>query len=111
MELTGKAKEQFEKWLFDNNKTRCILGESSVVFDGMVVPFRKIPESMQWGVIQDFADNLEWHIEVKYEIAYKQFRCEVMSPYHGGSSFPIKGTRQEARNAAIKKLNEIINEE
>ncbi len=75
MKLTGIAKEQFEKW-FNTHKVYKHL---------CLATFKELPEAMQFGVIQDWADSEDLE------------SC---------AGFP---TRQEARNAAIEKLNEIIN--
>ena len=93
--LTGKNKERFEEWFSENDYQPL---------------FYEYPLSMQIGVIQDYADSIEWHINVAYQIAYKWFRIRVMSPYHGGRSFPVKGNRDEARTAAIKAFDEMVNQ-
>ena len=90
MKLTGGAKEQFEKWFNTHH-----------VYEHLcLATFQELHESMQWGVIQDFADSL--HIELSVTV------------FHSTGQFAFRNrlfkTRQEARNAAIEKLNEIINQ-
>jgi len=55
--LEGKAKEMFEEWL----KVHPFLGSEKyereyleVNIDGSLFNFNNIPDSMQWGVIQDW---------------------------------------------------------
>jgi len=93
MRLTGKAKEQFEEWF----NTHHVYEHSGLA------KFEYLPESMQWGVYQDWADSIDIWIEV-YPIGNNLF-CWSISNYGN-----TKTTRQEARNAAIDKLNEIVNE-
>ena len=47
MKLTGIAKEQFEKW-FNTHKVYKHL---------CLATFKELPEAMQFGVIQDWADS------------------------------------------------------
>ena len=98
MKLTEKAKEQFEKWYNSN----------VAVENEEVKSFLRLPEPMQWGVIQDFADSLGYDMATAehmnaymFLITHKKRIWEEM--------FDFK-TRQEARNAAIEKLNEKCND-
>ena len=112
MKLIGKAKELFEEWL----KVHPFLGSDKyereyfeVNVDGTLIGFENVPDSMQWGVYQDWADSLGWLIGVE--------------PCRGGQKFYAQITekgnlliwdneftsRDEARIQVIEKLNEIIN--
>jgi len=105
--FTGKAKELFEKWMKPNPLEHGRYGQLiSNTFDSM-------PLSMQWGVIQDFADSLGQHMETVLE----EWGFDMLETIHV-TSFKIGihesefnyDTRQEARTAAINKLNQLINE-
>ena len=96
MKLTGKAKKLLLEWCIEND----------ILWLDDAYP------SSQWGVIQDWADSegVTLDIETNYIVQ--------TNTVHGYLSF-VNGlpvgkrntkTRQEARNAAIKKLNQIINE-
>jgi len=104
--MKGKAKEQFEKW-FNTHHVYEHFG---------LATFKELPESFQWGVIQDWADSLGYLIEVLVvPIENTLYRFEFdFTIYNQNEQIEIGElgceTRQEARNAAIKKLNEIINE-
>ena len=107
MTLTGKAKEEFEKW-FANELERTEqklteLGRVHVVDEF----YTRITESMQWGVYQDWADSLGHNISANIFGSSGLFDYEIdFIP-----SDEIRHTRQEARNAAVEKLNELINDQ
>jgi hypothetical protein len=98
MKLTGKAKEHFQLWYLksiDNDKY-------------VVSGFYNIPDSMQWGVYQDWADSLGYDLScAEHENAFMFLITHKKGTWI--DEFDFK-TRQEARNAAIEKLNELINE-
>jgi hypothetical protein len=97
MELTGKAKEKFQIWYLksiDNDKY-------------VVTRFFDIPKSMQWGVYQDWADSLGYDMSIIYDKDPCYFwRVDDGLNENSGDRF----TREEAREAAVEKLNELINE-
>jgi hypothetical protein len=90
--LTGKAKEHFDNWYINK---RYILH---------LVNFYGLEDSMQWGVYQDWADSLEYYFDIEKRFDEDGYVC------FGNHNFEKEtNTRQEARNAAIEKLNEIYN--
>ena len=103
MELTGKAKEQFEEYFY-SLKDR---------YFNSVEMFYKASDSMKWGVYVDFFDSVGVTIIVNTE----SIDCwwadilseDIMSPYYRVCVPMEKATRQEARTAAIEKANEIVN--
>ena len=108
-ELTGKCKVLFEKWYNDN------VSKNDGYQHG-IKWFYQLPSSMQFGVIQDFADSLGYLIEILVvPIENTLYRFEFdFTIYNQNEQIEIGElgceTRQEARNAAIEKLNEIINQ-
>jgi len=105
MRLTGEAKEEFYKWL--NHKSG--LSQYKYTFSGL-------SPSMQWGVYQDWADSIGYLVEILVvPIENTLYRFEFdFTIYNQNEQIEISElgckTRQEARNAAIEKLNEIVNE-
>lgn len=101
MKLTGKAKEQFEDWLNTQKGWKDNWYGGVLLFEGM-------PNQMQWGVFQDFADSLGYELYLSKESPLEYFWavCDLIRSFNEGNC----KTRQEARNAAIEKLNEIINQ-
>jgi hypothetical protein len=99
MKLTGQAKIDFEKWLTD----------TSINWWEMlsINSFKTLPEAMQWGVYQDWADSLgyELYISKEHPLEYFWALCDLLRSFNEGTC----KTRQEARNAAIEKLNDLIN--
>ena len=96
MKLTGKAKELFEEWY----------NQSDWIAYGKITDtvFHALPESMRWGVYQDWADSLGeelyiskdgrgwfWALDYRYSDGYAE-------------SLP------QARNAALASLNDLINQ-
>ncbi len=103
MRLTGKAKDQFEKWLIQHNIGVVVFGD-----DEFTVILYGLSESMQWGVVQDFADSLGISMETEALFNCSYYWRVFTSDENGNDGTMY--TRQEARNEAIKHLNEILNE-
>jgi hypothetical protein len=110
MKLTGKCKEDFEKWMLINNKDLLKLSDVrySEVID-MVQLFKYLTPSMKYGVYVDFFDSVGIQLSIhcwddnRYSFTtlkegryMRQYKLEVT-------------TRQESRTAAIEKANEIYN--
>ena len=108
MELTGKAKEQFEKWLIEQN-TGMVLDTESEPW----VLLYDMAEAARWGFYQDWADSLGYDMiagENRKSYIYlitSQPHERLIQTWEEGFDFK---TRQEARNAAIEKLNELVNQ-
>ena len=110
MKLTGKCKEMFYHWLETKNdeETGLLLSYDSVYFYDKYV-FDEMPFGMQWVVLQDFADSVEFDLLCRKKDG--RF-ISFTSPYYKTNSFHIDehDTRQEARTAAIEKFNELYNQ-
>lgn len=113
MKLTGKCKEDFEKWLIDNDQyggvvvfsDRQVLSE-----EDYVVLLYDMHESMQYGVYVDFFDS----VGIKFWITpYYNHDLGVMNEWGSYDEKGLMGvtqkTRQEARQKAIEKANELYN--
>jgi hypothetical protein len=101
MKLTGKASASFYSWIhqkFDYKPcNRAILASDW---------FNSLHPSMQWGVYQDWADSLELYFDIEKRFDEDGYVC------FGNHNFEKDtNTRQEARNVAIGKLNQLINEQ
>lgn len=114
MILTGKSLNIFEEYL------KAFLKEHVAFTDEVVQQedidfFYKYPESMQWGVYQDWADSLGYSIEINAPTPWgeddlDEYSCCINERHGAWSYVGHFETRQEARNAAIETLNQIINE-
>lgn len=101
--LTGKAKEHFRTWY-----------EKQPRYTPTHVPFDRLMSmspAIHWGVIQDWADLMGYEMWVEKNVVgfrywYNIYEKDGIVHYNEGFK-----TRQEARNAAIEKLNEIINKQ
>jgi hypothetical protein len=110
MKLTGKCREDFEKWFRPN-----------VPFvDINVFNHRSTPESMQYGVYVDFFDSVEINIDVchNYILDGKIDNIIVLGYYYELNAQPNihvsqdcedHKTRPESRAQAIEKADEIYN--
>ena len=98
MELTVKAKEQFEEW-FNKNSF------DEEYNNWVTYKFEKMHPSMKWGVYQDFADSLGIEIYAEKSLCREVF-VSLTDSYPCG----YFKTRPEARKAAIEKLNELLKE-
>ena len=109
MELTGKCKEEFEKWFTKDiedfeNYDQHLLNE-----------FYKQIYSMKYGVLVDYFDSMGVIIEVLPICELKISGLRIMG-YRFYVNGDIKGnvilnSRPEARTTAIKKADELRNEE
>lgn len=108
--LTGKAKEEFEKWYFKNHCKSNIKYKDLMPHDRAEVFgwFYKLPLSFQWGLYVDFFDSVEDKTEIRMlgEVSrgYKRYCSEFRE------DFTLHKSRIKARKEAIKKANEIYNE-
>ena len=106
MKLTGKAKEQFDNWLTSAYQA----SEHAQAFKALNL-FYKMPNSMQWGAYQDWADSIKVVVDVETNFVLPTKENRGCIAYVNGLPVGSRNTtRQEARNAAIEKLNELINQ-
>ncbi len=122
MELTGKCKEEFEKWF---KATYCFMGnmqregqqfETDEQFISKFEHFNISPSSMQYGVYVDFFDSVGIGI-VSNTFTISNETSYNFDIYHNGGYLSNREAlkdvckmRSEARTAAIEKANELFNE-
>jgi len=101
MELTGKCKEDFEKWLLYSG----VYGEYEYHLDeDLVSHFENLKTSMKYGVYVDFFDSVD--IKISMNQYNKDFWVDIQKTFFESD---ILLTRAEARIVAIEKANEIYN--
>ena len=99
--LTGKAYSLFYSWLHHNGYSAISSSEW----------FESLHTSMQWGIYQDWADSMGYYISMDW-IYYGNYFSPDITTADGRMIWEDEfKTRQEARTAALQKLNEIINRE
>ena len=119
MNLTGAAKEAFEKWLLSNDLYYIVQYNTDVVAFDMSettkneVEFYRLSFSMKWGVYVDWFDSVGLHLTVDC-IGIEHWRCciNLNRDYNMHFTWLNHGsvnTRHEARTEAIKKANELFN--
>ena len=109
--MKGKAKELFEKWYVKHNYEVRDLHDTH--FDTYIIGFYGLDDSFQWGVYQDFADSLGYEVSTFVSLSdLSKYGWDITIHEKDMVAFRTTyfKTRQEARNAAIEKLNEIINQ-
>ena len=92
MELTEKAKEEFEKWY--NNDIKKQTHKLIHVTDSRY--FNLLTGSMQYGVYVDFF----WHVGGELILISESVQVDILNGFT---------TIEEARERVIKKANEIFN--
>jgi hypothetical protein len=101
MELTGKCKEDFEKWFKDKylklDSSFCNRFFNKRIFT---------PNAMRYGVYVDFFDSVDINLTVSYDSMISAFNWWVESANNYSGK---KRSRPEARTAAIQKANELYN--
>ena len=106
MELTGKCKEEFEGWFedkYDNNNT------SDVIM--LQTEFDLMPFEFKYGVYVDYFDSVGIILEVNYVFHLGYW---ASSSIEKDGRYEINdecNTRQESRDKAIEKANEIRNKQ
>ena len=115
MELTGKAKVDFEKWFDDTHKHTMLLWGESVENTG----FYELTDSMKYGVYVDWFDSVGIVIDIDYgkerfndDSNKHWFECigrDINEEKYTGFATGLKDTRHEARTAAITKATELYN--
>ena len=108
--MKGKAKELFEKWYSASNAIAHLDNIAPSTYS--MKAFYSLHSSMQWGVIQDWADSVGSYVNVFLDPTSDpcRFAWEVFDDKGNFDSCGGYETREEARSAAIEKLNQIINE-
>ena len=101
MELTGKAKKEFDKWLDSVEYHEIGLGEE---FCDAYDLFNELPFSMQWGVYLDFFDRVNIEIDHLFSNAIYLFLA-----LNNGEG-KVSDYREKAQKEAIEKANELFNQ-
>lgn len=117
--LTGKCKEDFEKWYWEEVKIQrkdyIKYGKASILKKF----YRSMP-SMQYGVLVDFFDSVDLFIGIEIKKSFKGelkgFSVSVIKDklsmrviLYNDKNEPFK-LRKEARLEIIKKANELYNQ-
>lgn len=120
MKLTGKCKEEFEKWFNTDLPNEKGLTDDQIieVRIGKIELFNRLTFPMQIGVLQLYFDSvgiimeIQVHTEPTMQGAkFKKFRPEILvngTFNNVGASF---GIRERAWKQAVEKANEIRNEQ
>lgn len=95
MKLTGKAKEEFQSYLWANVYTPNHWEEYNITFS-------ELTPAMQWGVLVDFFDSVGIYL-VDGKFGYR------ITTENENIIKKVSNTRAAARTAAIEKANEIYN--
>jgi hypothetical protein len=114
MKLTGKCKEDFDKWYhktysYNGNESTPSLEKKPYVDIG----FYNYNSLMQYGVYVDFFDSVGIYVmsnmfSIERDVVYEFIgQVETISSIWNS----IEQTRPEARTAAIEKANEIYNKD
>lgn len=109
MKLTGKAKEQFEKW-YVTNKYHEQFFLRDVHQSDFADYFEDLPKSMRWGVYQDWADSLGYSLGCVWNRSVLKYfpKLRMKTSYDDLIHWHPQDSVEQARNAAIEKLNELI---
>jgi hypothetical protein len=105
MKLTGKCKEDFEKWWYSKFNPS-IDGETHHFMVMIGDKFNALTDSMQYGVYVDFFDSVGIDIVDNIDSCANDFRYLSKVDF---KCIDAHNTRPEARTAAIEKADEIHN--
>ena len=108
MELTGKCREEFDKWFTDSDNHKGLDAEQ-IALDRKyrLNLFYQLYPSMRYGVLVDYFDSVGIDIVDNIDSCANDFRylSKVDFKY-----IDAHNTRSEARTAAIEKAYELRNE-
>jgi|SRR5690606_39101586 len=111
--LSGKCREDFYKWATDRENPKTNDCDYKICVSGYLKFYRyyfhKLPISMQFGVIQDFADDKGIDLDVKIGVdTSTQIKDGFDYSYfnHSGHASNL----QDARIRAIKRFNILYNQ-
>ncbi len=104
--VTGKNKEQFEKWYFEHFKCMNPLVQS-------VNQFYQLERfELQLGVYLAYYDSIGYVIDIMYLFAFKQYTFELENK-GGDLNLPYKenlfNSRNKAYKEAFKQADKLIN--
>jgi len=110
--VTGKNKEQFDKWLKKNYSHRAISKDNVIVNFCEVMLFNYTPFEMQIGVYIAYYDSLEVIVDNIKTDFNKRFNysvyCEnTKQEFHKDGVF---NSRNEAYQEALKQADKLIND-
>lgn len=108
MILTGKAKEDFEKWVFDTQQLSQKFGDLEDVHDWIFY----LPQSCFKALIIEWFDSVCMVISIRWEWSTKTFQTSIFSNNNTSDviHLPHHDERQKATEQAIIKANEIYNQ-
>ena len=114
MKLTGKAKEDFEKWLISQNKNL----EPNTPWAVLEVQgFNALKDNRKWGVYVDFFDSVGMILNIgpKWDFSGYLALIEMQGEKTTYANKVFEGfipfkTISEARKAAVQRANEIYNQ-
>jgi hypothetical protein len=118
MKLTGKCKEDFEKW-FEPPLAEWITDPWAIAnYGSMVARFYTLKDSMQYGVYEDFFDSVGIILDIQPFLDYNNNTYTKVLYYTTiviflnsiiECDYLKSDTKPQARAAAIEKANEIYN--
>lgn len=111
MKLTDNCINDFQVWAISHEelKFKNILGLFCINLYGFWIPFYLLPDVIKYGIFVDFFDSVDIDVMVRHKInRYISFSAPFLK---GEKHFFIDEhlTRQQAREQAILKANEIYN--
>ena len=113
MELTGKCKEEFEKW-YIITYFKDLIPLSIQEHCAILESFDDCFKSMKYGVLVDYFDSVKIHLEIQNRVVgwnNKDIEYRPCYTTQEGVDFGIHfKTRPEARTAGIERANELSNE-
>ena len=115
--MKGKVKELFEEWIGKSKEySKPVHYEKSGLYSivSSAYLFSYLPPSMQWGVMQDFYGSHGMYLEVSFNSESYWFKIQMYGDgdYSNWRSSTVGDykTRQEARQEALEKAEEILND-
>ncbi len=113
MKLKGKCEEEFNRWYTKSSYCEdyyiTFVPDQCMLDEYKCIAFSEFPDSMKWGVFQDYFDELE----TKHEFNYLPIVTRGIDMFFITRRGVMErfDSRPEARTAAIEKAVELRNEQ
>ena len=115
--VTGRNKEQFEKWIITNRKDYSLVNSEYLAWIskgelGGLRYWNELPFEMQIGVYLSYYDSKGYVIDIMYSFVFEKYTFEVENKT-GNLNLRYKEnlykTRNEAYKEAFKQADKIMN--
>ena len=121
MELEGKAKRSFESWAVEEGHLHRSLGRLSLSVGIFMVQFKRLPDTMKYGMYKDFFMSTTCKLFLEYSIYDREVRIIDFNTFDDGNEETVHvfdttyeinvsvGIKEKYESFTIEKACDILN--